>query len=273
MDFYFQANDVQDAGKKRALLLTLCGAETYNTVRALVAPHKPGEVSFNDIMTLLGDHYDPRPSELFCRSKFQRRDQHPGESIACYVAALKKLATDCNFGVLTTATSPTTTAGSSSAGGTVSAGSSSSGGILASNPTMLPLDVMLRDRFVCGVQDERIQQRLFAEQKLTFKQAYDIAIRLESAVKQQQELKLPKPDLNKMCRTTNRAATTSTGQPEMTCYRCNEQHSAETCRFRKTSCRFCRKTGHIEKACRIKARSGAGQRSTNLVSEDRKSVV
>lgn len=183
LEFFFQANEITDPVKKRALLLTLCGAETYETVQALTAPNKPAEVSFEDIMSLLRQHYDPRPSELFSRSKFQRRDQQPGESIAAYVAALKKLAANCNFGVLTRPAVATTRAGASAPIDP-----------FVSDPTMLPLDVMLRDRLVCGVQDERLQQRLFAEKKLTFKQAYDMATRLESAVQQQQELKASTAD-------------------------------------------------------------------------------
>lgn len=127
-------------------------------VRTLVAPRKPGEVSSDAIMSTLKDHYDLKPSKLFCQSKFQRRYQRPGESIA---SAPKKIAADFNFGVLTTAAASairrvidTTLADTSS------------------NSTILPLDVMLRDRFVCGVQHDRLQQRHFAEQKLNFKQAY-----------------------------------------------------------------------------------------------------
>lgn len=189
--FYCEANEIAEPSKKRALLLTLCGAQTYEVVRALVAPRTPGSVPFDELMAMLQKHFDPRPSELFSRTKFQRRDQQPGESIATYAAALKKLAADCNFGILATQTaapSPGTTGVASAATGTTAGPASADApgtAITVSppvpNPTMLPLDVMLRDRFVCGIMDEHLQQRLFAETNLTFKKAYDMAVRTEGA--------------------------------------------------------------------------------------------
>lgn len=35
---YFTANDVNDAGKQRAILLSVCGAATYQLIRNLVVP-------------------------------------------------------------------------------------------------------------------------------------------------------------------------------------------------------------------------------------------
>lgn len=104
LEFYFVANDINTMDKKRALLLTLCGPETYEVVRALVAPRRPGDVEFDELVTILGARFDPRPSELHSRFKFQRRDQLPEESISNYVAALKQLSNGCNFGILAPAT-------------------------------------------------------------------------------------------------------------------------------------------------------------------------
>lgn len=41
---------------------------------------------------------------------------------------------------------------------------------------MLPMD-MSRDRFVCGIRDRMLQQRVFAEPDLTFQKAFDIGVR------------------------------------------------------------------------------------------------
>ena len=40
---YFVANDIAEAEKQRAILLSVCGQSTYNVIRNLVAPKKPGE--------------------------------------------------------------------------------------------------------------------------------------------------------------------------------------------------------------------------------------
>lgn len=149
LSFYFVANFIIDPVKKRALLLTLCCGETFENVRALVLPRTPGDVSFEELVSTLRKHFDPRPSELYSLYKFKRRDQQQGELISSYVAALKKLAADCNFGIVTTAT---TTAVS------ISSSSGQAAMTTAVHATKLPLDVMLRDRFVCGVNDEFLQQ-------------------------------------------------------------------------------------------------------------------
>ena len=45
------------------------------------------------------------------------------------------------------------------------------------------MEVMIRDRLVCGVMDNKIQRRLLAEKDLTFKKAYEMAISMEMAAK------------------------------------------------------------------------------------------
>ena len=51
---------------------------------------------------------------------------------------------------------------------------------------------MLCNRLVCGIQDQRIQQRLLAEVKLEFKQAFELAQAMNSANHDRQDDLLPK---------------------------------------------------------------------------------
>ena len=53
LEQYFVANDVDEAAKKRAILLSVCGASTYKLIRSLVAPDKPTDKSFEDLVALL----------------------------------------------------------------------------------------------------------------------------------------------------------------------------------------------------------------------------
>lgn len=244
LQFYFEANGISEDARKRAVLLTLCGPSTYETVRALVAPQKPSEVPFEEIVSRLRDHFDPRPSELYSRCRFQQRDQLPGESITAYVAALKTLAAQCNFGTPVLA-------------------DASQGDGSRPQTTMLPLDVMLRDRFVCGLQDAYLQQRLFAENDLTFQKALDISLRAESAKLQQQSIKGSVSEVNKTGAKVPGRNSAAQQTSDKRCYRCDEHHSPDSCAHRASRCRFCRKVGHIEKACikkkaRDKARPHSG---------------
>ncbi|XP_037528475.1 uncharacterized protein LOC119405707 [Rhipicephalus sanguineus] len=235
LNFYFVANDVCDEQKKRALLLTLCGADTFETACALVTPKTPGEVGYADIVGLLQKHFDPRPSELYSRYVFQRRDQRPEESISNYVAALRSLSADCNFGVPATTSATSTPPAEGHAA------------VLA-NPTMLPQDVMLHDRFVCGIRDEHLQQRLFAEKDLTFQRALDLALSSESASKQQRGLKGATSSAE-VHKTSQSKKESKHSAQQRRCYRCDGWHEADTCKFRIAQCRFCSKKGHIENAC------------------------
>ena len=51
------------------------------------------------------------------------------------------------------------------------------------------LEEMLRDRLVCGVQDERIQYRLLSEKGLNFKKVMEIAQGWKLLLKMQQIFK------------------------------------------------------------------------------------
>ena len=78
---------------------------------------------------LVQDHYKPKPSVIVERFKFNTRCQQQGETISVFLAELRRLSENCEFGAT--------------------------------------LDEMLRDRLVCGARDNKIQRRLMAEPKLT----------------------------------------------------------------------------------------------------------
>ena len=81
LEHYFAANDVDDAGK-RAILLSVCGATTYQLIRNLVAPAKPVDKSFSELVTLVKDHQTPSPSVTVQQFNFNSRSQKDGETVA-----------------------------------------------------------------------------------------------------------------------------------------------------------------------------------------------
>ena len=54
-------------------------------------------MSLADITTKLSEHYDPKPLVIVERYHFHKREQAPTESLAEYVAELRRLAAKCNF--------------------------------------------------------------------------------------------------------------------------------------------------------------------------------
>ena len=134
---YFVANDVKTADKQHAVLLSTVGGQTYQLIRNLLAPTKPTEVTFAEIVDAVQKHVQPRPSIIVERFNFHSRARRQGEDVSTYVAELRKLSEHCNFGTA--------------------------------------LNDMLRDRLVCGIADQRIQRRLLAEPDLTFAKALELA--------------------------------------------------------------------------------------------------
>ena len=149
MTQFFVANDIAN-DKKRAILLSSCGSKCYSLFRSLVSPQSPAEKTYEELIEIMKEHKAPRPSVIMERFKFNKRDRKEGESIATYVACLRKMTEFCEFGTT--------------------------------------LNEMLRDRLVVGVNDERIQQRLLSEKELTWEAAISKARSMEAAASNMRDM-------------------------------------------------------------------------------------
>ena len=210
---FLVADDITETKKVMATFLTAVGAKTYELLKDIVAPAKPSELKFEEVVEHLNKHYDPKPLVIAERFKFHKRNQQADESITEYCAALRKHASTCQFGTF--------------------------------------LDEALRDRLVCGMKDPATQRRLLAESKLTLAKALEIAQGMEAAAKQAQqltnEMSTPAHSINFQNR---RQGERKNQRYEQTrCWRCNGQnHRASECRFRTEKCRKCDGVGHIARA-------------------------
>ena len=129
---YLTANEVPDP-KQVAVLLSSIGAPN---LRPLLEPAKPSSKSYADVLI------EPQRLIIAERYHFHKRDQAIGESLVDFDAALRKLATHCEFGAT--------------------------------------LEDTLRDRFVCGLRHEPIQRRLLSEKDLTYAKAMEVARAMEA---------------------------------------------------------------------------------------------
>ena len=75
------------------------GGTTFNLLRSLVQPDKPGDKSYEEIVTILGNHYSPKPLIITERFRFHKSNQEEGESVSQFVAVLKWLSEHCEFGL------------------------------------------------------------------------------------------------------------------------------------------------------------------------------
>ena len=97
LNHYFAANGVAN-DKKRDTFLCCIGRETFSLLRALVAPEKPGDKTYQELCDALTAHLAPKPLVIAERFRFHKRVQKEGESIKVYAASLQKL--NCALNIL-----------------------------------------------------------------------------------------------------------------------------------------------------------------------------
>ena len=163
------------------------------------------------------DHLEPKPNVISQRYAFYKRDRRVDESVKGYVAELRKLSEYCEFGDR--------------------------------------LDENLRDKLVCGLNDQRIQQKLLSIRELTLTMAVDNADAMEAAVKNAREIhstssgsRVEPASVNKLGGGSGWNRGSSGKQRE--CFRCESTgHLTDTCIFKGKECYACKKVGHIKKKC------------------------
>ena len=127
--------------QRQAIVLSVRGSKLYKLMCDLLAPAKPKENWYQELVKLIQDHLAPKPSAIVQRFEFNNRIRNEGESVADCVAALRNVVEHCEY--------------------------------------KDTLEMLLWDRIVCGIRDEKIQRRLLDEKELTFAKAYEIATSLE----------------------------------------------------------------------------------------------
>ena len=95
-NLYFQANDIREE-KQLPVFLSSIGGKTYGLLTNLLTPTLPKDKPLAEVIAVLKKHFDPKPAVVAERSKFHKRDQLPGESLADYIAELRRLATHCEI--------------------------------------------------------------------------------------------------------------------------------------------------------------------------------
>ncbi|XP_074029240.1 uncharacterized protein [Leptinotarsa decemlineata] len=214
--------------------LLLIGGEAYNGLKDLVEPNLPSSKSFNELKAALVTHYSPKKLVISERYKFYNAVQEPNEDIKSFVAKLKNLSRDCNFGQF--------------------------------------LNECLRDRLVCGAKSVALKRKLLSEDTLTFQQAYDTALSMELAEGQVKsmgaessmscisegldKLSFKKKFVHKEASPGNSRLNQRKELPNSQmnqwkpCFRCTRKHDPQRCPAGNWECFRCKKVGHTSRACR-----------------------
>ncbi|XP_055589292.1 uncharacterized protein K02A2.6-like [Uranotaenia lowii] len=220
---------------KRDYLLHYMGGAAYEILCNKLMDEPPLEKSYDQIVTILKNHFTPAPLEILENFKFQSRKQLEHETLSDYLMDLEKLAQTCNFEA--------------------------------------HLNKAIRNQFVFGIRIRVIQSRLLEVRDLTLERAKEIAFGMEMSFRGTDEMhgfrlrpsadvkyiehgKTKKKKSNNQLSSTNSTAAASSkkfdGQ-KRTCYRCGDDgHLADKCKYVTTKCKFCNKKGHLEKVCQSK---------------------
>ena len=176
---FFAANEIPDK-KTVAVFHSTIGGKTYELLRNLVSPKPPESLKLLELTDILKLHYEPQPLVIAERFHFHRRFQTADESIAEFMAQLRRLSQHCDFQDY--------------------------------------FEQALRDRLVCGLRNEGIHRRLLAEAKLTLARALEIAQGMEAAERNAQSLKGSEAAVHKM--NTSEEPATQRPPTRAPCYRC-----------------------------------------------------
>ncbi|KAG4079626.1 hypothetical protein HA402_011282 [Bradysia odoriphaga] len=91
LEQFFVAYSIEEANRKRAILLTSLSQDVYELLMDLCFPEPPETKSFKEIHEILTEHFKPSVSVYSERRKFYEAQQKNSESVADYVARLKGL--------------------------------------------------------------------------------------------------------------------------------------------------------------------------------------
>ena len=97
---FFDANNIA-VDRKKCIFLATIGPAANHTLGNLVAPKKPQEETYAQLLGLISTYYnyDPKPLPTMQRYKFYNHFRQSNEIISSFVAELRSLSKDCDFGV------------------------------------------------------------------------------------------------------------------------------------------------------------------------------
>lgn len=220
-------NSIEDA-KKTALFITVMGADVYEVLVSLSVPALPSTLSFNQILKKLNAHFKPQINKRAERYKFSKMVQESGEVISDFVVRLKAAAQLCEFGDFLTGEGEAF--------------------------KIATLENALIDRFIAGLSDDRIQQKLLNDTSDEFESISSLAISMEIT---QREVRAMKP-LTQHAVDVAETYAVRDGQAQRfrPCRRCGRRHNEQNCPAVNWECFTCLQKGHTSVVCRKKKADG-----------------
>ena len=88
--YYFEANSITDANRKKAVLLSVYRTETFSFLKDLITPNSLQDKTFNKQSQALEEHCNQAPSICVEGFNFYICPQQPNQTISDFIAHFKK---------------------------------------------------------------------------------------------------------------------------------------------------------------------------------------
>ena len=234
----YQAAALSEKTKKiqSCILLNLASADAILKAESFQYTTHESREDPEVLLTKFREQCMPTKNIIIDRHRFNTTNQKPTEPISSYVASLRILAYNCEFGTLT--------------------------------------DELIRDRIVCGIHSDRVRKHLLYESKLTLESAVTICKSNEQS-EQNQKLLNKESDVHALHKTykpahkhskhhgkqasksevTNQTKTqykSNNYDSSNSCYNCGTIHAHynRACPAYGKTCNKCNRHNHYSKMCR-----------------------
>lgn len=208
LEFFFIKHDITvlETSKKCTILINALAPDTLKVAQEIVQPRKLEHILRYDELVETFDKKFTMKDAFACRQDFYALSQNRGERIADWAARVFSVAQKCSFGT--------------------------------------ELEVVVRDRFVLGMESSAMREKLLCEKDISFAEAVSQA---------QSICHIPKVGISAVNKMYVPVLDSSAGCPfdEERCNVCGTfNHRAEDCKFANKKCTHCQEYGHHRRMCR-----------------------
>ncbi|XP_036340172.1 uncharacterized protein LOC118749483 [Rhagoletis pomonella] len=224
------------------MLINSIGSVHFKLIVSLIAPKSLNEVEYKDIIEKLEAHLCPKRNILVSQHRFLSTYQNEGQTIAEYVALLKRDINECNF-------------------------------LSSCNCKADISNIFLRAQFIRGIFDNTIREQILQSEETDFDKIVQKSLSLEASKIDSREInaKHSTSDVNKIVsRKQNRGRSHSSSRHskpqarakskvnykelgiDNLCIRCGrDNHKTKQCRTnaKNLKCNSCGKRGHVQQVC------------------------
>lgn len=224
LEMYLQLHNCNEQHTKTLMLLSSLPPELHQKAYDLCSPSDPRDQEYEELVKILTEYLDPKPSIWACQHKFISRMQEVNESITTYTSELKRLAQDCEF--------------------------------TCDNCKKSICNNFLTLQFIRGLRDRDIKTKILEKHTVTnFADLIRTATAIELAKSDSEFItQSPKTSYQVNIRSKNRITNYKTPLTirdlRGKCFRCGSaDHRANDCKCINDTCNKCQRKGHVAQVC------------------------